>query len=262
VTPRQDAAGWDEPADLWKDTAVVPDLAETPVPDELREEIERHMAKYPDRRSAVLPALEAAQRLHGWCSPEAIRQVAAVMRLTPAYLSAVATFYDMLYTEPVGRHHVYVCTSVACNLLNAQTVFEALRDAGADVDDVHVREFECLGACDMAPMASVDGRYIGPLSTDDAPEVIGALREGRTPLPGRGLGDPDFRLPWEGQAPAPPSTAEPPGTTREPGREEALQKPGDTREAAEQTAAPGGLREALDRWAERVEQEREEEDEE
>jgi NADH-quinone oxidoreductase subunit E len=232
------ATGWDEPVDLWKDPAVVPDPAEVEVPEALRQEIERHMAKYPDRRSAAIPALAAAQRVHGWCSPEAIRQTAVVMRLTPAYLSAVATFYDMLNTEPVGRHYVYVCTSVACNVCNAKAVFDALADAGADVDDVHVREFECLGACDMAPMASVDGRYIGPLEPSEAPEIIDAIRSGRTPLPGRGLGDEGYKLPSEREAPA---------TTREPGREEA----GDEREAAEQSAAPGGLRDALDRWATR-----------
>ena len=60
------------------------------------------MAKYPDRHSATLPALGAAQRVHGWCSPEAIQQVAAVMQVTPAYLSSVATFYDMLRTSPAG----------------------------------------------------------------------------------------------------------------------------------------------------------------
>ena len=63
-------------------------------------EIEARMALYPDRRSASIPALTAAQRHHGWCSPEAIEQVACVMRLTPGYLSAIATFYDMLETEP------------------------------------------------------------------------------------------------------------------------------------------------------------------
>src|SRR5439155_949525 len=83
--------GWDRAADLSKDPAAVPDPATTPVPDELRAEIEAFMAKYPDRRSASIPALAAAQRVHGWCSPEAIEQVACVMRLTPGYLIAVAT---------------------------------------------------------------------------------------------------------------------------------------------------------------------------
>ncbi len=88
------------------------------------------MANYPDRHSAALPALEAAQRVHGWCSPEAIQQVAAVMRVTPAYLSSVATFYDMLNTEPVGRHQVYVCTNITCMLRDAQALLEALQEAG------------------------------------------------------------------------------------------------------------------------------------
>jgi len=68
--------GWDVPADLDKDPATIPDPATTPVPEELRREIEAHMALYPDTRSAALPALAAAQRVHGWCSPEAIDQVA------------------------------------------------------------------------------------------------------------------------------------------------------------------------------------------
>ena len=70
--------GWDDAADLDARTrADVPDPATTPVPDELRAEIEAHMARYPDPRSAAIPALHAAQRVHGWCSPEAIEQVAA-----------------------------------------------------------------------------------------------------------------------------------------------------------------------------------------
>ena len=87
--------GWDEAVDLTKPPAVVPDPSVTPVPPELRADIEAAMAKYPDRRSAAIPALHAAQAVHGWCSPEAITQVAAVMRLTPAYLTSVASFYDM-----------------------------------------------------------------------------------------------------------------------------------------------------------------------
>jgi NADH-quinone oxidoreductase subunit E len=181
--------GWDDAVDLSKDPATLPDPATTPVPAELRAEIESHMAKYPDHRSAAIPALAAAQRLHGWCSPEAIDQVAAVMRVTPAYLASVATFYDMLNTEPVGRQYVWVCTSVACMPKNAKAVYDAIKEAGGDLDDVNIREFECLGACDMAPMASVNGRFIGPLQPGDAEQIVEALKRGEQPLPGRGLGD-------------------------------------------------------------------------
>src|SRR5436853_2478109 len=83
--------GCDRAADLHKAPAAAPDPAPTEVPEELREQIEAYMARYPDRRSAALPALSAAQQRHGWCSPTAIEQVACVMRLTPGYLTAVAT---------------------------------------------------------------------------------------------------------------------------------------------------------------------------
>ena len=200
ATPEALPRGWDRSYDREKDPAVIPDIAETEVPDDLRAEIEEYMSRYPDRRSASIPALHAAQRVHGWCSPKAIRQVAAVMRVTPGYLSSVASFYDMLNEDPVGRNHVYVCTSVACHLVKAKAVYEAIASAGSDLEDTEIREFECLGACDMAPMASVGGRYIGPLEPGDAAEVVRAIKDGETPLPGRGLGDSDYRLPWGGRA--------------------------------------------------------------
>src|SRR3954454_20025898 len=90
--------GWDEAVRLEEDPATIPDPAEVEVPEDLRMEIEGHMAKYPDRHSAALPALGAAQQRHGWCSPEALVQVAVVMQVTPAYLPSLATFYDMLRT--------------------------------------------------------------------------------------------------------------------------------------------------------------------
>src|SRR5919108_2552724 len=121
-------AGWDEAVELEADPATIPDPAEVEVPDELRAEIERLMSLYPDRHSATLPALGAAQRHHGWCSPEAIAQVAAVMQVTPAYLASVATFYDMLRTAPVGSRYVYVCTSVACHLRDAKAVYDAIAE--------------------------------------------------------------------------------------------------------------------------------------
>jgi NADH-quinone oxidoreductase subunit E len=178
--------GWDTPADLEKDAAGIPDPASTEVPRELRAEIEAHMALYPETRSASLPALEAAQRLHGWCSPEAIEQVACVMGLTPADLAAVATFYDMLNTEPVGRHSVYVCTNISCSLCGADELLAAVQQAASETPDgdaeFNVRAFECLGACDIAPMASVDGVYVGPLSLDDVPRLLDDVRAGRPVL--------------------------------------------------------------------------------
>jgi NADH-quinone oxidoreductase subunit E len=179
--------GWDDAADLTKDPAVVPDPATTLVPKALRAEIEAAMAKYPDFRSAAIPALHAVQRYHGWCSPTAIEQAACVMRLTPAYLTAVATFYDMFSTTPKGRHDVYVCTNISCSLLGADAIYEAMLSAAGDDPDFHVKAFECLGACDIAPMASVDGEYVGPLELADCDRIVGDVKAGREVLPDKQL---------------------------------------------------------------------------
>ena len=177
------ASGWDQPADLEKSPAEIPDAQITDVPEGLRAEIEDHMARYPDSRSATLPALEAAQRVHGWCSPQALEQVACVMRVTPAYLESVASFYDMLETTPAGRHAIYVCTNISCSLRGGDALFSAMRDAAAaEPDEFNVRSFECLGACDLAPMASVDGVYVGPLSIEDVPRLLEETRARRPVL--------------------------------------------------------------------------------
>ena len=183
------AAGWDMPVDLDKDPAVIPQLADVEVPEDLKREIEWRMSLYPDPRSAVLPALKAAQRVHGWLSTDAMRQVAAVMKVTPAYLSSIASFYDMLHEDPVGRHYVYVCTSVSCHLVNAKAVYDAIAAAAkkARLEDWDIREFECLGACDMQPMASIDGRYVGPIEIDEVPTAVEQIRNGQEVLPDKQL---------------------------------------------------------------------------
>jgi NADH:ubiquinone oxidoreductase subunit E len=179
--------GWDDAADLTKDPAELPDPAQVAVPRALAVEIEAAMARYPDSRSAALPALAAAQRHHGWCSPEAIEQAACVMRLTPGYLTAVATFYDMFEMRPAGRHAIYVCTNISCSLCGADELHAAISAAVDSDPDFNVRSFECLGACDIAPMASIDGVYVGPISLDEVDALIEDLRDDRPPLPAKQL---------------------------------------------------------------------------
>lgn len=169
-----------------RDPEQIPELRDVDCPDELRERIEELMSRYPDRRSASIPALWAVQRRYGWCSPEGIRQAAAVMRVTPAYLESVASFYDLLHTEPVGTHKVAVCTNISCWMRGGDELLEAFQ-AAADGEDVFVTRFECLGACDIAPMASIDERYFGPLSPEDAATAIEQLRAGAEVLPEKAL---------------------------------------------------------------------------
>jgi NADH-quinone oxidoreductase subunit E len=182
---RLEAQVW-EGAKVDQDPAEIPELAVTAVPPALKDAIERQMARYPDFHSAVIPALRLAQEEHGWLSPQAMIQVAAVMRVTPAYLESIASFYDMFDLEPVGRHSIYVCTNISCSLRGARDLATALSDAtgapvnGSSQDGVfRLRSFECLGACDIAPMASIDGRYRGPLTDADALAIAEHLRAGR-----------------------------------------------------------------------------------
>ena len=175
--------GWDDAADLTKDPSVVPDPASTEVPDDLRAEIEAEMAKYPETKAATIAALKAVQRRYGWCSPEGVVQAACVLRQTPADLVGVGSFYDMFHMRPAGRTDVYVCTNISCSLCGAQELYAAFAEHAGEDPDVNIRSFECLGACDIAPMASVNGTYVGPLTTDDVPELLDQIRRGEDPLP-------------------------------------------------------------------------------
>jgi NADH-quinone oxidoreductase subunit E len=194
-----------------REPAPIPDPAEVEVPAELREQIERAMSLYPEKRSASIPALWAVQRRYGWCTPEGISQAAAVMGVTPAYLQSVASFYDLFHLEPQGEHQVLVCTNISCWLRGADGVLESFSEetgaepGGSSADGkFFVRGFECLGACDIAPMASIDERYYGPLEEGDAAEAVRQLRSRNEVLPekrlegrgaaGGGRGSADKRL--------------------------------------------------------------------
>ena len=165
----------------------IPEIDETGCPDELRERIEELVSRYPDRRSASIPALYAVQDRYGWCSPEGIRQAAAVMRVTPAYLESVASFYDLLHTKPVGSHRIEVCTNISCWMRGGDELLDAFRAAAGGEEDFFVTGFECLGACDIAPMASIDQRYYGPLESAEAGTAIEQLRGGEDVLPAKSL---------------------------------------------------------------------------
>jgi NADH:ubiquinone oxidoreductase subunit E len=166
----------------------IPELHEVGCPPELQTRIEELMGRYPDRKSASIPALWAVQRLYGWCTPEGIRQAAAVMRVTPAYLESVASFYDLLHTDPVGNHKIAVCTNISCWMRGGDELLDAFREAaGEDNEEFFVTGFECLGACDIAPMASIDERYFGPLEAAEAKTAIEQLRAGSEVLPEKAL---------------------------------------------------------------------------
>jgi NADH-quinone oxidoreductase E subunit len=149
----------------------------------LASEIQEVAALYPDRRSAILPALRLAQERDGWLSPAALAEVADALELTPAYCQAVASFYDMYHLEPVGRHLVEVCTNLSCALAGAQQVVEAFEEElgvppGETSEDGEVtfRVVECLGGCGYATVVAVDHRYRHNVGPDDVPAIVEELR--------------------------------------------------------------------------------------
>ena len=150
---------------------------------DLRTRVEAIADRYPDRRSLTLPALRFAQEEHGWLPPEALREVAEVLDLTPAYCQAVASFYDMFHLEPVGKHMVEICTNLSCALVGAQRVVEALESAlgiraGETTEDGEItfRAVECLGGCGYAPVVAIDSRYRHGVGPEDAAAIVEEIR--------------------------------------------------------------------------------------
>jgi NADH-quinone oxidoreductase E subunit len=155
------------------------------MPEALYDEIQTIAARYPQRLSAVMPALRLAQERYGWLPPDAFREVAEALDLTPAYCKAVASFYDMFHLEPVGRHMIEVCTNVSCALVGAQQVLEAFEEelgvhAGETTEDREftLRTIECAGGCGWGTVVSVDHRYREPVKPEDVPAIVEELRNG------------------------------------------------------------------------------------
>jgi NADH:ubiquinone oxidoreductase subunit E len=147
-------------------------------------QVQKLRRQYPDPTSAVLPALRLAQEEHGgWLSPEAIREVADALELTPAYCVSIASFYDQFYLEPVGRTRVEVCTNVSCALAGAQQVVEAFEReldvaAGSTTEDgaFSLGTIECLGGCGWATVVAIDNRHRLRVQADDVPGIVEGLR--------------------------------------------------------------------------------------
>ena len=147
-------------------------------------EVQKLKKRYPDPLSAVMPALQVAQAENGgWLSPDAIREVADALELTPAYCLSIASFYDQYYLEPVGRTHVEVCTNVSCGLAGAQHVVEAFErelgiSAGSTSEDgaFTLGTIECLGGCGWATVVAVNNRHRLRVQAEDVPGIVQELR--------------------------------------------------------------------------------------
>ena len=154
---------------------------------DLRERAEAIVARYPEKRSALLPLLYLVQASEGYVTRDGMREAADLLGLTTAEVEATATFYTMFRKEPTGRWLLGVCTNVSCALLGAREVHEAARAAiGEDDETFTLEETECLGACDAAPVIQVNYCNYDRVTTERMGELVERLRAGEVPEPARG----------------------------------------------------------------------------
>ena len=144
------------------------------------------MALYPHTRSAMVPLLHLAQEQDGYLTEDAMTHIAELLDLTPAEVRGTATFYDMIFTEPVGKYLVSVCTNIACLLNGGEELLEHAEQV-LDVDrggrtmdgEFTLEEVECIALCGQAPCLTVNWRFRGSVSHEDFDGLIDDLRAGR-----------------------------------------------------------------------------------
>jgi NADH-quinone oxidoreductase subunit E len=146
--------------------------------DDERREIEAEMTRYPTRQAVCVDAMKIVQQHRGWISDESLRDIAALLHMTVDELDGVATFYNLIFRRPVGRHIILVCNSVTCWMLGADRVREqisAASGAGVGATSTDGRftllPIVCLGACDHAPAMMIDR----DLHADVDPARVGEL---------------------------------------------------------------------------------------
>jgi NADH-quinone oxidoreductase E subunit len=147
------------------------------------EAIARARARYPRAESALLPALHAAQAQVGYLPEPAMADVADALGVPVTEVAAVATFYSMFHTEPVGQHIVRVCTNLSCHLNGADRVMDRLCDRlgirpGQTTPDgrVSLEVAECLAACEEAPVLLADADRVARVTPDGVDDLVRRLR--------------------------------------------------------------------------------------
>lgn len=141
-----------------------------------RREIEQELTHYPEKRAACVEALKIVQRHRAWVSDDSLKGVAELLEMTPDELDGVATFYNLIFRKPVGRHVALLCTSISCWVMRCDDLRERLESRlgvrfGQTTADGRftLLPIVCLGACDHAPVMTIDEdlhRNVGPEAID------------------------------------------------------------------------------------------------
>lgn len=163
---------------------------------EMRKKIEEAATRYPQRRSAIMPALFLAQEEHGYLPDAVLLEVADVLDVPEIWVYEIATFYTMFNTEPVGRFHIKLCTNVSCLLLEAGSLLCHLQGRlgiarGETTGDglFTLSVVECLGSCGTAPVMQINETYYENLSAGGIDQILDELKtqaeDAARPGPGR-----------------------------------------------------------------------------
>ena len=146
---------------------------------EEKKEIEAEFPRYEQKRAVCVEALKVVQRHRGWVSDEALIAVAEFLEMTPAELDGVATFYNLIFRKPVGKHIILVCDSVSCWIMGYESILQHLQDrlgivlGETSADGVFtLLPIVCLGACDQAPAMMIDDELYGNLDPAKIDEIL------------------------------------------------------------------------------------------
>ena len=152
---------------------------------EVEAEIDRHLAKYPLKRSAILPLMFVVQRERGYLDPPGVAYLANRLGVRITYIWEVATFYSMINIELVGKYHIQICKTLSCKLLGANKITEHCTrrlgiKPGETTEDgqFSLSEVECLGSCGTAPMMQIGFDYYENLTTEKVDELIEKCKSG------------------------------------------------------------------------------------
>ena len=156
------------------------------IDDTTRAELEEIAARYPHKRSGLLPMLHLVQSTAGQITPEGIETCAQILEISTAEVSGVATFYTMYKRRPVGDYHVGVCTNTLCAIMGGDLIFERLKDhldVGNDETTeegkITLEHIECNAACDYAPVVMVNWEFMDNQTPESAVQVVDDLRSGK-----------------------------------------------------------------------------------
>ncbi|GCD89650.1 NADH-quinone oxidoreductase subunit NuoE [Nocardioides sp. LS1] len=157
----------------------------TALDDKTYAELEDIAARYPEKRSGLLPMLHLVQSTEGRITPEGIEACADILGISAADVSGVATFYTMYKRKPVGDYHVGVCTNTLCAVMGGDLIFERLKehlDVGNDETTadgkITLEHVECNAACDYAPVMMVNWEFMDNMTPESATRLVDDLRSG------------------------------------------------------------------------------------